>query len=277
LKKNQIISILKQKNIMLVNKVKKMEQNLNRQKKYIIKLSNTINILNNTLKINKNNYNTNIYIRKIKELENSNNKISERRYFLEKENKKLHNEIDNQKITMNYYIKIINVLKHKNNNLENEKYDILSSNCFNCNKKIKENEELIKINNYYRKLIKLSNEKIKKFQIFLQKVKKIYENKLSEYKKKIVFLKIKIEQMHYEKNMERGRNSCDNINPNYNKGDNFLLTENSNNNNCNFAYNSSSQFYPRYNMNDIKSNNINPMTSNYKIVRMKKNKSYSKK
>ena len=67
------------------------------------------------------------------------------------------------------------------------------------------------------------------------------------------------------------------LNVNLSKGDNFLLTENSNNvdSDVNIGFHSMSQFFPRR-INNLIDNNNNSLNNNYKVIHIKEKKNISK-
>ena len=252
---------MKKMQILYITKTKEIEN-----KKLLKKYQN----LNSIIK--KNNYNSNLYMKNLYQLQQNNDFLSEKLLNIETKNKSLINEIQNQRIEINYKNQMINTLKVNINQLEDEKYQIKARNNLDKN-------ELIKENNKYRKFIMISQEKVKNIEkSYFIKLNE-FNRQLTEKDNKIISLKNRVNELFY---MSKEKNS--NINLKRNKGmnmndnnyeNNFIPTEYSNNNGNYFegGFQSSSQFYPK---NNIKGIDINLINNNYKICHLKDNISKKK-
>jgi hypothetical protein len=182
----------------------------------------------------------NIYV-----LENKVDELSEQHSELEIENKKLN--LENQNIMINFQQQN-QFLEYQISLSENKKDKILSK--YNNLK-----NQLMKI-----KLVKQEMNKIKKIA---KKNKIVFENKLREYKFKIIVLKKKIKELHYKNNMNIPNLKINNesnknyLNFNVSKSDRLFNIDNSNNyeNSSNAGYKTMTQFYPRNGMNGNNTNN----------------------
>jgi chromosome segregation ATPase len=255
---NDIISKLQMEKNMLLNKIKTIEK-LHKEE-----IQNILNLKNNDMKkfqnifkkLQKSNFNNNLnyqedeiknlYIGKINELEIKIDFLSEQIYNLDKENKSLKNQNDNIRIKLKYQNQMINSLMSKNQYLENENNNIIENNDIERDSKfnvlLNDNEKLFQENLNLKNILNILNEKMRQIHIFLKKKKIAYENKIDEYKEKIVILKKRINELCT-------RNSCcykndynkrKNKSLNFSKADNYLLTETSYNynldNNPNLGY-----------------------------------------
>ena len=205
---------------------------------------------------------------KINILESKNEALSETIYKYESKNKNLINIIENQKIKIFYQIQMVNTLKQNVIQLQNEKEKISNRDNF-------EKMNLIKDNKEYKKFILMSNEEIKKLKNSYMIKLNEFNNKIKEKDNKIKSLKKRVNELYY-KNISN--NSNVNIDNSSNKYENNCIPTEYNNYNDNFfnaGFQSSSQFYPRNNINGI--DNTNLINNNFKICHLKDNNRYKKK
>ena len=242
-KANDIISKLKIEKNMLLNKIKTIEK-LHKEE-----IQNILNLKNNDMKrfqnifknLQKSNFNynlnyqedeiKNLYIGKIKELEIKIDFLSEQIYNLDKENKSLKNQNDNIRIKLNYQNQMINSLMSKNQYLENENNNIIENNDIERDSKfnllLNDNEKLFQENLNLKNILNILNEKMRQIHIFLKKKEIAYENKIDEYKEKIVVLKKRINELCTRNGCcyKNDYNKRKNKSLNFSKTDKYLLTE----------------------------------------------------
>ena len=178
---------------------------------------------------------------------------------------------------------MINSLMSKNQYLENENNNIIENNDIERDSKfnllLNDNEKLFQENLNLKNILNILNEKMRQIHIFLKKKEIAYENKIDEYKEKIVVLKKRINELCTRNGCcyKNDYNKRKNKSINFSKADNYLLTETSYNynldNNPNLGYQSMSFFYPRKTINKNgsflnlkKKNNYNELHLNEKKI-----------